>query len=377
MQQQMQPQFHQQIRPQLLQQQIQPQMQPHIQSQFQPQIQPNLLQSQMQPNLSQQQMPLTVLNSTKPTIINKAEEISFSNNTKKTKKGKSIIEELLKPVSVSKKSNPDVPVTYENESTTRKTEKHQITNKPYKTIIKNIAQKEIVNKEDLTVHIVTNKDKIGMDVEYDKFKEKVKEVDVEIKLEYAPDKYDKHKKDFEYKKSYVDRLKMDAPTHEDLKSDQIEFYKHHQKEMETGKEQCDKILYSLIDSGLLKKEEIPENEMLGIDLDQEQDQSASPVETNPVSVPSSNQTNTKNNPVSNSNQINTKNNPVPNSNQINTKNNPVSNSNQTNIKNNPVPNSNQTNTKTRVHPYHNNMLKTQNNKTEQNKQIKRENIIEI
>jgi hypothetical protein len=134
-----------------------------------------------------------------------------------------------------------------------------IENKPYKNILKNEDYSRVIKfGDDLVVHKVSDKDKEGVIEALDKLKKDNNEIDIQNKVEYAPEKYNEHKKNFEYKKTYVSRLKHDAPGHGELKDDGIEFYKKEQEELEKGKNLRDDILKELVTNGLFNENEIPD-----------------------------------------------------------------------------------------------------------------------
>lgn len=190
--------------------------------------------------------------------------------TKTTKcSNANLIEELLKPLKTNK-DNKDVNFTYRIRNEEQQKAKKgdidiEITNAPYKIIIKDkIVNKPVkkIGEEDLVVYR-TNK-KIDADIHRfnkdleTKNKEQTK-INEELEMEFHEDNYDKHKKKFEYKETFIRNLDTSHQqnTFGENKQDCIDFYKQKQKEAEEGKKLCDQILHDLVDEGLISKDELP------------------------------------------------------------------------------------------------------------------------
>ena len=179
-------------------------------------------------------------------------------------KGGNLIEQLLKPIKLEK-NNVEVEKSYNKASVERNEKRpeyvrYDITNNPYKNILKNVDyKKHIADPKDLVVHKTTEKDrdKAMIEKELKEKEEQLRDHDGIIKQEYSSDRKEFHEKNFIYKASYVERIKHDTNTHSDL----IDFYKNHQKKQEEGINKIDNILISLKDQGLLKTEDIP-NELV-------------------------------------------------------------------------------------------------------------------
>lgn len=174
----------------------------------------------------------------------------FMDNVKKKGKNGNIIEELLKPQETDKfKGNTEeVKKNYDMLETMRKEMKYTITNQPYKNIIKNADYtKKINDAKDLIIYIMNSKDKNKdeLEREFKKLEKLIDDMDVEIKLEYAPSRKPEHKKKFDYRHNYVTRLVHEEKQHGDIKEDMIDFYKKKQEEAEKNKEKCDEILRKL------------------------------------------------------------------------------------------------------------------------------------
>lgn len=134
------------------------------------------------------------------------------------------------------------------------------TNQPYKNIIKNADyKKEFKDKKDLIVHRVTNADKEGVEEEFEHLQQNLEKHNNELKVIYSTSKEVEHKKEFEYNhKDKFIRIKHEAPDHGELKKDNIDFYKKEQKKLQGEKMKVDKIMESLITSGIINEEDIKE-----------------------------------------------------------------------------------------------------------------------
>lgn len=182
---------------------------------------------------------------------------------KKHAKKNNIIEEMLKPQKIEK-DNKDVTGNLKERENKQKNESFEPTNDPYKNIIKDkIIRKpwNQVKETDLIVHTVTfvDRDKNRFEKEINVKKEEKKQINKELKIEFHIDNYSNHKDTFEYNKSFIKNLAYSSKDFDENKEDYIEFYRKHQKEAEEGQELCDKILHDMVDSGLIKPEELPTN----------------------------------------------------------------------------------------------------------------------
>ena len=197
---------------------------------------------------------------------------SRNNRTSKNKnnisnKAKNIIEDMLKPQKIVK-DNKDV----KNNFTDRQTEqelikkgkkKFDITNAPYKVIIKDriITKKvEDVKQDDILVHKSiksVDADRKKFDSELGIKKTEKEKINDELKLEFNVGNYDTHKKSFEFKQTFVRNMTYEEKTFDQNKGDYIDFYRKKQKEEEDGKKLCDEILLNLVDDGIISKDELP------------------------------------------------------------------------------------------------------------------------
>jgi hypothetical protein len=184
-------------------------------------------------------------------------------------RGMDIIKEMLQPQKILKGSNENKQIVKnykDREQTLEKYKKNKegipITNAPYKTIIKDkIITKKVdeVKIKDLIVHIPNkdDRDKIKFVKELKRKNEDKEKINDELNIEFHIERYDKHKKNFEYKESYIKNLAYEGNTFDESKQDYIDFYKKHQKQIEEGKEKCDDILFEIEKSGIINPEDLP------------------------------------------------------------------------------------------------------------------------
>jgi len=131
------------------------------------------------------------------------------------------------------------------------------TNQGYKHIIRDekFQKKDYKKKEDLIVHKVTDLDKLGVNEDFDEFKGKIETQNGELKIQYSQSKEIEHKKKFEYNNKYKYSAKFDPKTHEDLKDDNVEYFKKEQEKIEKDKKKIDDIISNLLTSNILTEEE--------------------------------------------------------------------------------------------------------------------------
>ena len=166
---------------------------------------------------------------------------------------------IIKPIKIEKPNHNIISLVNSREVESKKELDDCLkkrTNLPYKGIIKNFNyNKEFKKQDDLIVHKVTDKDKIGFNDDVDKYNSTIKNQNIEIKDVYSTDKKNEHKKEFEYqhKYKYRNKLSNSNDTESDLRVDRIEFYKKEQQKLEDSKKKIDDILGNLIDSGVLSE----------------------------------------------------------------------------------------------------------------------------
>jgi len=196
---------------------------------------------------------------------NVKQNIPVYQSSSKGNKSTNIIQDLLKPQKVTK-DNKDVMVNYKANEPTRTKEyvekQFPMSNAPYKVILKDkIVTKNVkdVTLNDITVHKAdrsVDANRKRFDAELDKKKDMMKTTNDELKVEFAVDNYDNHKKKFEYKETFIRNMGFQQNTFDQSKTDYIEFYQKKQKEAEEGKKLCDQILKDLVNNDIISKDEI-------------------------------------------------------------------------------------------------------------------------
>lgn len=183
---------------------------------------------------------------------------------------------------IQKKNNVEIEKKLKEKQRDFLTERTKLwkarTNVPYKNILKSAKilkdddyKKKFKDNKELIIHKVTDADKnvIALDNEFCKYKGNIETHNSELKSEYSLSKEAEHLKEFEYHHKYQFKLKFTPSDHNDLKIDNIEYYKNEQKKMEDGKQKLDDLIDSLVSHGLLPDEEIKKlenNETVDIDL---------------------------------------------------------------------------------------------------------------
>ena len=131
------------------------------------------------------------------------------------------------------------------------------TNEPYKNILKNENySRSFKTKDDLIVHCVTQKDKEGVDKEYNEMDKNREKHNNELKMIYSTDQENEHKRKFEYNHVYKYRVKYDTKDHTQLKQDKIKYYKERQQKEEEGKNKIDSIMETLVNDGIFNQDEL-------------------------------------------------------------------------------------------------------------------------
>lgn len=202
---------------------------------------------------------------------------NFSEDYNKKYSGKSnlnIIQEMLKPVKINKTKNEnnDVIPNYKQRNKIQSDAKKgkigiAITNAAYKCIIKdreNINKKKVddIHEEDLIVH----KSVRGVDDDINIFKQQLKnkedekkEINAELEIEFTQENFDKHKKKFEFKETFIKNMVYEENTYDDCKQDFIEYYKKQRKEADERAKLIDKVTEYLKDDNLINVDELPGN----------------------------------------------------------------------------------------------------------------------
>jgi hypothetical protein len=247
---------------------------PVYQQQFLKQMQQPIIMAPMQPiNMAPMQpinmAPMQPINIVSPINTNQMNQ-TRQENPKNRVKNSNIIEEMLKPIKIKKdtNTNKDVLPNYSVRNEIRKNAKKgkiniKITNAPYKNIIRDkiITKKvEDIKQEDLIVHKVIP----GVDDNIERFNKELKimedekeKINDELEIEFHIDNYDTHKKNFEFKETFIKNLAFEQNTFDENKQDYVDFYKQKQKEAEKGIKLVDQVLENLIDEGIISKDELP------------------------------------------------------------------------------------------------------------------------
>lgn len=188
-----------------------------------------------------------------------------------------IISELLKPMKVdNKQGNEEVRENFSRLQDEYRVDKKKnlllkefpITNEPYKNImhehkiekpVDQITPKDMVifDAKDIKT-LKKSKDPLLFMSEYQNKKKANKKLNAYLEMEYGDERHNQHLDQFKYKESYVTRLKDDgSKTFDETKHDYIEYYEEQQKKNEEGIKQIDSTLRSLVDQGIIRKEDLP------------------------------------------------------------------------------------------------------------------------
>lgn len=209
---------------------------------------------------------------------NQIQESNKLDKVKQKSKTSNIIEDMLKPQKISKgESNKDVLSNFkarkeQQEEAMKGKLNIKMTNAPYKSIIKD----KIINKkvEDVTVNdLLVHRTNKLIDANIDNFEKDLKtkkmeeiKINDELQIEFSIDNYDRHKKKFEYKETFIKNMAFEENTFDESKQDYVDFYRQKQKEAEEGKKLCDQILHNIIDEGIVSKDELPKESNENINI---------------------------------------------------------------------------------------------------------------
>ena len=191
-----------------------------------------------------------------------SKNIQNKKNNKHKNSSFNIIEQMLTPQTIIK-DNIDIEENLQKKISQRE-ENIKRTNIPYKIIIKDKIITHELNKDEFGDKIIVHKttvddsniEKFNKELN-NKFQEK-KKINDELEIEFHIDNYSKHKKNFEYKETFIKNLAFEQNSFDESKHDYIEFYKQKQKEVEEGKKMCDEILRNIDNNNnIIKKEELP------------------------------------------------------------------------------------------------------------------------
>jgi hypothetical protein len=186
--------------------------------------------------------------------VNEIERI-FDKNT--------IIKSVIKPLEITKPNKGEIISEYKKQEQNYSNNLRELwkkrTNQPYKNILKNENyNKDFKKKEDLIVHKVTDQDKNKdkLDTDYKSKEKDLEKHNNELKSIYTLSKEIEHKQKFKYENKSKFKVKYDPKDYDELKKDQIEFYKKEQKKLDKDKKKVDDIIEYSISSGLLSPDEI-------------------------------------------------------------------------------------------------------------------------
>ncbi len=190
---------------------------------------------------------------------------------------------IIKPIKIEKSDKQEIVIKYKDlEKNFTKKELEDLwskrTNMGYKNIIKDDIIQNLLNsnrltddekrelyekynkreyksKKDLIVHKVTDLDKLGVDKELQDFESKIETQNGELKIQYSQSHELEHKKKFEYNNKYKYAAKYNPKAHEDLKDDNVEYFKKEQEKLEKDKKKVDDVIQSLLSSNILSEDE--------------------------------------------------------------------------------------------------------------------------
>jgi hypothetical protein len=144
-------------------------------------------------------------------------------------------------------------------------QEHKINNLPYKQIMSDPKyggkdykkkHKKATFEKDVCVHKVTDKDKLGVEEDFTKIKNKVVEHDKTLKKIYSDNKETEHLKKFEYRKNDIYRVKYSGTDSVDLKKDKLKTFEKQQKEWEKEKIKTKNIIDECKEIGILNEEQM-------------------------------------------------------------------------------------------------------------------------
>jgi len=125
------------------------------------------------------------------------------------------------------------------------------TNAPYKNILKDQDwKKDFKSKDDLIVHKVSNKDKIGLMDDLKKLEDLLEKHNSDLKVIYSASKENEYKKAFKFVQKYKYRVKYDPKDYNELK----DYYKKEQKKYEREQKRIDDIISRIMDDDINDKE---------------------------------------------------------------------------------------------------------------------------
>jgi hypothetical protein len=199
---------------------------------------------------------------------------------------------IIRPIKIEKADKQDIIIKYRdlqnNISSKRELEElwKKRTNQTYKNIIKDekYQKKEYKKKEDLIIHKVTNADKFGVDTELKDFQGKIETQNGELKIQYSSSKEVEHKKKFEYNNKYKYTVKFDPKAHEELKDNNVEYFKKEQEKNEKDKKKVDDIIQNLLNSDILTEDEKKNTSLVNDKSDELNEEIKKEQENKPIKI---------------------------------------------------------------------------------------------
>jgi len=199
---------------------------------------------------------------------------------------------IIRPIKIEKADKQDIIIKYRdlqnNISSKRELEElwKKRTNQTYKNIIKDekYQKKEYKKKEDLIIHKVTNADKFGVDTELKDFQGKIETQNGELKIQYSSSKEVEHKKKFEYNNKYKYTVKYDPKAHEELKDNNVEYFKKEQEKNEKDKKKVDDIIQNLLNSDILTDDENKNTSLVNDKSDELNEEIKKEQENKPIKI---------------------------------------------------------------------------------------------
>lgn len=176
---------------------------------------------------------------------------------------------IIRPIKVEKSDKHEIVTKFSNLDKNFVKELSDLwskrTNQPYKNILKNEDyKKDFKKKEDLIVHRVTkaDRDEVKLKQDINKYSKDLETQNKELKIIYSQTNETEHKKKFEYNNKYKYRVKYDPKDYNELKEENLDYYKQEQMRLEKDKKKVDDVIENLLNTDLLTNDE--KNELSGL-----------------------------------------------------------------------------------------------------------------
>lgn len=185
--------------------------------------------------------------------LQKVREYEKINKLEQTIDSKKLVDMIIKPEKVDK-VNFDEKVYESRKLDQNNLEKYwsQRTNMPYKNILKDENySKEIKDERDLVIHMVTHKDKLGVEEKYKEIKNNIREHNQELCKIYSTTEEGNHKRKFEYNHRYKDKKKYNPSSHKEMKDTKM-------NDITKAEPSIDKevIVSELVSNGIFNEDEL-------------------------------------------------------------------------------------------------------------------------